>query len=128
MEHDDATTWTPPPEGYTTTPCCPACGTDVTLPAEQLDDVPLGPCGGCGDELVARRDAMGLMVKGSAWRALVDAAIGAELAARGKCPRCKRLVRVTADGTLQAHLVASTGKGCLGSGGQPERSAAGHPA
>lgn len=119
-------TWTPPPDGYCTTPNCPRCGQVITIgdipPEATLE---LGPCGGCGDELSARDDAMGLMVMGQAWRALVDAAIAKELAARRKCPRCRRLIRITPEGKLQIHLVGQLGRGaalgtrCEGSGTDP---------
>jgi len=118
-------TWTPPASGYTTTPNCPGCGAPITLPPGPMKDLELGPCGTCGDELVGRRDAMGLMVKGGMWRDRVDAAIAAEVAARAACPSCRRLIKRTADGErIAEHNLLQNGrtpkpdqvKRCPGSG------------
>jgi hypothetical protein len=119
--------WTPPADGFSSTPNCPTCGHVITIGELPIGEAAheLGPCIGCGDELSARNDVMGLMVMGSAWRGLVDAAIAKELAARRKCPKCKRQIRVTAEGKLQVHLLAGAlrdrilGDRCEGSGGDP---------
>jgi hypothetical protein len=112
-------TWEPPVEGYTTTPNCPTCGHSITVGAlpvgEQIHEI--GPCIECGDELSVRNDVMGLMVMGKAWRTMCDAAIAAELAARRKCPKCKRLRRVTTEGKIVLHT--DRGERCDGSGADP---------
>lgn len=121
-------TWTPPPDGYSTAPECPSCGHPITIGVLPIGDGTheLGPCIECGDELSARNDVMGLMVMGKAWRGLVDGAIERELAARRKCPKCKRLIRLTPEGKLQVHLLGGAlgrgtalGERCAGSGGDP---------